>query len=1071
LFVVHEDLGLNQVRFRRYGTEGQTQHGIDLAGRHPSGRYTVVQCKEYAKFRATNLRAAVKKFAAGKRPFNARHLIVAISTKARDTALDEELARLQDENDDLKIELWGAEQINEILRNRADIVSRFWTRETAHTFCTGAPLPGVPAPPPNWLRMADQILRSPLGVDGLEDQLVAADAQVANNPAAAAEAYGQLADALAADGFDGHSHFLRHKQLDALAAATDNHSVAALAAQLAVKALHEGDMRQAELLKHRLNELSRQHESADGNASSVTSDSTDPLVTHHAKLIEDAVYAADHPLGETTELRTSLCGGPVGISAPAYQPLLVLMLAELTIADATVAPWEDPLVDDPTPSPAKLTIVSARLTELDTLITTALAQLAYSSPLVQDKDVELRLRLIRAYYDEAERTNLLTKARQLRLPRAHAALVLATQARREALDGSADEAREHWRQAVGHAIQDGRTDDARGWLYAIRAVNMRYGPWTPQLDDEHLLAQALPTGTGRLIRRVRNVENDARRAYIAARATDAIRAARRWLADSIVIGDWVDEQEAAELLGDLYAKNSEPDRAAACYQWAGKTKKLTELAVTVGDHLLPSIAIGSGPWWTQETSLACMAAQRDLLDDELATKLLTALLDLVSRARSGEIVQAPNHSLTNQATKTTCLLAERGTEADAEALLNLLAADVARAENRFFHHDKEHVQACLAIITHHPNLVWPAVMRIFDLADTGTDEALKVLSDDDVLELLREPSSERSHRNKSAAHSSVLTTEQRHHLRYRLQSMATAGRFRADVAVAALGGDDHTATERAFAARGRLLARPEPNERTTDFGTQMVSDAYLVSSLTAIEQLPCLEKMLNVAEDRREFALNRQDALDAARNLVIDQDDHIKAQVHTRSREFVEGRQDGSYLDGEVSDPHPLSNFKVDFGSVSMRAVGVRLAQASVVTDEDRQWVRDQAMGMLRSANKREVSASAVSLSRLGPQVVASLDAALLASHHLPVVRYLASFVAAAAPSRYGLVLRALAADTDPKVRTILADRLREALIQGSSDVGAPPPSTIVGEILDVLSEDARHSVRRAAIKARQRIS
>jgi hypothetical protein len=58
---------------------------------------------------------------------------------------------------------------------RVDIVSRFLTRETAETFRTGVPLPGVAAPPPNWIRVADQILRSPLGVDGLDEQLAQAD--------------------------------------------------------------------------------------------------------------------------------------------------------------------------------------------------------------------------------------------------------------------------------------------------------------------------------------------------------------------------------------------------------------------------------------------------------------------------------------------------------------------------------------------------------------------------------------------------------------------------------------------------------------------------------------------------------------------------------------------------------------------------------------------------------------------------------------------------------------------------------------------------------------------------------
>src|SRR5439155_21972836 len=124
--------------------------------------------------------------------------------------------------------------------------------------------------------------------------------------------------------------------------------------------------------------------------------------------------------------------------------------------------------------------------------------------------------------------------------------------------------------AVEHAIHDGRTDDAAAWLYAIRAVNAMYGPWTDRIDDEHMLAQSLPkTGTGRLIRRTRDPENDARRAALDHQPIEAIRAARRWLADCVVIGDWADEEAAADLLGDLYADNMEPDRAASCYQWAG----------------------------------------------------------------------------------------------------------------------------------------------------------------------------------------------------------------------------------------------------------------------------------------------------------------------------------------------------------------------------------------------------------------------------------------------------------------------------------------------------------------------
>jgi hypothetical protein len=968
VFVAQGVLGLNRIRFRRYGVSGQAQHGIDLAGRGPDGGYTVVQCKEYDTFTPADLRAAVAKFTDGKRPFGAQHLIVAISTVARTTQLEEQLADLQDKYNDLQIQLWGAEQINDELRNRADIVSRFWTRETAATFCTGAPLPGVAAAPPNWVRVADQILLSPLGVDGLDDQLADADKLRASDPATAADTYRQLADRLAAEGFAGHAHVLRRKQLDALADAGETEGVAALTAQLAATALHEADMHQAQLLSHRLDALVRARtqnttQNVDENAPNSTpanvSDNAEKVssaIGRHAELVRAAVTAAQHPLGDSSELSAVLRNSSAGPPAPAYQPLLVLLLAELIIADVTVTPSDQAVASEAgAGTSAGTTPVAVRLAELDELVTSALIQPA-DAP---DKEVALRLRLVRAWYDTDERTNLLIQARQLRLPRTHAALVLAAQARRDALDGSADEALEHWRQAVGHAIHEGRTNDASGWLYAIRAVNARYGPWTSRIDEEHLLAQALPkTSSGRLIRRVRDPEIDTRRAALDDRPTEAIRAARRWLADSIIIGDWVNEQSSAELLGDLYAKNVEPERAAACYQWAGKTKKLTDLAATVGDRLLPPSPVGAGPWWQQATSLAGVAAQHDLLDDDTAARLLHTLLDLVARGRAGELIDSPTDNLTLQATKTACALAGRGTRDDAQALLDLFAADVARAENRYCHHDNEHVQACQAIIVHHKKLIWSALVRIFDLAEVGTDHALKTLSDQRVLDLLQEPASARDDRPTGASNPLPcprLTGEQRQQLRKRLQAMAASGRYEAGLAVSALGGTDEAVTKRAMHARDRLLNRPEPDGHTVSFFTRMVPDSYLVTFLDPTDQQTCLDKTLTIATDRREAAQNRQEALTAASNLVLDQKDDIKAAVHARSRAFVDGNEDGSFLDDETTNPHPLSTMQVDFGSASLRAGGLRLAQYSAVTDDDRKWVRDQAAVMLGSNDERLV--------------------------------------------------------------------------------------------------------------------
>jgi hypothetical protein len=305
--------------------------------------------------------------------------------------------------------------------------------------------------------------------------------------------------------------------------------------------------------------------------------------------------------------------------------------------------------------------------------------------------------------------------------------------------------------------------------------------------------------------------------------------------------------------------------------------------------------------------------------------------------------------------------------------------------------------------------------------------------------------------------------------------MAAEGRYDAGVAVSVLGGTDEAVRGRALQARDRLLNRPEPDGHTFSLGTQMVPDSYLVTFLDLTDQQVCLDKMLSVAGDRREAAQNRQEALTAASNLVFDQSCDVKADVHKRSRAFADGGQDGSFLDAETTNPHPLSTMRVDFGSASLRAAGLRLAMCSAVTGDHRMWVRDRAEVMLASNDVSLVSQGALTLAQLGADVIGDLDANLLAGNPLPVVRQLATVVAVAAPVRYDLALRALAADSDSTVRTLLARRLHQAQSQSTGTVAdaeepsgndenqASAPHAAITEVLGLLTEDARHTVRRAA--------
>ncbi|WP_406502319.1 hypothetical protein [Streptomyces sp. NBC_01602] len=1013
-------LGLRDIRFRRYGVQGQEQHGIDLAGREPDGGYTVVQCKDYAVFTTGDLRKAVEKFAAGRRPFNAGHFIVATSASTDPTQLNDELAALQLEHPDLELDLWGSEQINEHLRFRGDIVAQFWTRETAADFCTGAPLPGVPAPPPDRQEQAERILVGPLNTDDVAPILRAADSKSVDAPQESASLYGDLAQRLDDAGYRGHASVLRRRQLEALQKAGLFNEAIALAAELAAAALHHGDGDQAKILSHRLDEFAREAASAGTQLASAT--------TRHAALIAAAAQDISHPL-TMSRLPAVLDASPE--AEPGYWPLLVLMLAECRLATEPDT-----------------------LEELDPVIRAAVTQAHEQSATEQAGDTVIRLRLLRAEYDRSERQGLLREARQHRIKGRRAALISAREARQCALEGRAEEAVEYWRDAVQGAIHAGLAEEAADWLYAIRAANVRYGPWTISIDDEHHLAQALrTTGSGRLLDRMRDPREHAMSALVRSKPIEAVLAARRWLTDSVVMGSWADESEALVFLGDLYRDHAEPNLAAAYYQRAGNPEKLLELANSVGDMLLPLVSGTSQPWWVLRARAALIAAQADLGEGSAAQELFDEMLDLAIRGRAGELVDSRTGSLTLQAAKSACALAPRSTPAQAAALLDLLGPDVPREPHHYSHTDDEHATACLAIAAAHPELAMSALTRLFDLADVNTDKALRLLVSGQALRLMgADPSG--SGALPMTTLQGPLSGDEQNTLRGRADQLAQHGHYLADVVQGALNPNHPEVQNRATAARDRILNRPEPESNRISIGSAMVPDSTMVLHLAPEDQQACLEKLVAVAGDQRESASNRQDALIGAYNLVIDQPPALKATTFRASQLFALGEFDGSRLDEFTGPAHPLSSFKVNFGSASLRGHGLRLAAASATTPDEQTWVRDQATELLRSADESDVLHAALALSQLPRDVTADIDTHTLADHGHIAARQLSAVLCVQDLGRYANAAKRLAADPSVRVRRTLAE---------AAATLAEPRSPEAAELLDRLNKDPHSSIRAAA--------
>lgn len=1009
--------GLRGIKFRRYGVQGQAQHGIDLAGREPDGSYTVIQCKDYQEFTTGDLRNAVTKFTTGKRPFDAHRFIVATSAATQRTELQDELAVLQDAHSDLELDLWDSEQINEYLRSLGDVVARFWTRETAETFCTAAPPPsGVPVPLPDRQAQAEKILIGPLKTNDVAPILQRADAQRSSAPADSAQLYGDLATRLHDAGFRGHAVTMRRKQLEALADAQLSEQAVELAARLAVTALHFGDRDEARRLAHQIESLVR--------------DGSGTTTNRHAQLVSAAVQSVLHPLGVFDTLREAL--NESAAVEPDYQPLLVLLLAERMLA-----------------------LESESLNELDPLIGAAIVRADAEAVVEVTEDAAIRLRLVRAEYNASERTELDRLARRHLLPARQKALVRAREARRCTLESRAEEALEAWRDAVHDAIHAGLPQDAADWLYAIRAVNVQFGPMTSDIDDEHRLAQALrATETGRLLSRVRSPREHALSALVSEKPIEAALSAQRWLTETVTTGSWASEIEALEFLADLYRKNAEPMRAALFYQRAGKSKKLTSLADTAGDAILPIGSLKDAPWWVAHARASLIETQADLIDDSAAQTLLSQLTDLAERGRQGELVDSRYHNLTHQVTRSACVLVARGTQSQAIALLGLLASDVPRGPNKYRHSDDCHATACVAIAKSYPALANTALTRLFDLADGGVQKALELITDDDVINLL----TGKDHGSESLLNRGcppTLSEEVRAEFRSRVIRLDEDERYLADVLRFRVDPDAPSVRERANQARDRILLRPAPEPHRAEIGTRLVTDAYLACNLDHEEKRICLEKLMNVAGDVRELAISRQDALTGARNLVIDMPPEIKEKTFNTVRTFVLGEQDGSHLDDELAGkPHPLSSFKISMGSPSLRGSALQLAAVSASTTDDHAWVRDQAVALLRSDDTVDIHAAAVTLSRLPSEVAAEVDANLMAVHNHVNVRQASAFLCMQEQIRYRDTAMRLARDGDFRVRKALA----EAAVLRSSEEGET-----ASVILTLLSQDPRHSVRAAA--------
>ncbi|MGP2441366.1 hypothetical protein [Streptomyces sp. JW3] len=203
-----------------YGERGQNQHGIDVVG--VTGRNAAVfQAKRLKEFTPYDLEHAVGRYARGKRPFEARRLVVVTTHDANRTEISEKLFELRGTYPDLQIELWNRKSLSDLLRPHPDIVTAFFGAATTQLFCPAPPAPVLSPAEANEGPDAQALLRGPVAHLGLDGDLAAADQARQENPATAAAAYGRIAEQLEQTLYRPYARALRARQAAALHAAGD----------------------------------------------------------------------------------------------------------------------------------------------------------------------------------------------------------------------------------------------------------------------------------------------------------------------------------------------------------------------------------------------------------------------------------------------------------------------------------------------------------------------------------------------------------------------------------------------------------------------------------------------------------------------------------------------------------------------------------------------------------------------------------------------------------------------------------------------------------------------------------
>ncbi|MDQ2706298.1 MAG: hypothetical protein M3Z25_01040 [Actinomycetota bacterium] len=881
--IAQQERGLRRVRL--YGSRGQSQYGIDLAGQAPDGTGEAIQGKRYVTFTATDLTAAVAKFVDNRSriPFPVDRLFIAAACDADRREVTDELYRLAAAHPNVEIDFWDRRTLCDMLRRRRDIVVEFFGDAAVDAFCYPASLDVVPVSPPERVELADALLRGPAEITGARARLALAERLQVDEPERAADAVQDAIELLRDGGFAAHAAVLVPRRAELLGRAGRHDDGVRLLSGEFWRAVDVDNNDEADALLRAM----RAHD----------------LSTTTEKL----VLIADHAL---TVLRDPLGLPPVAL--------------------------DDLPEDSVTVEMARLALLVAQTSAIDPGCTwaadhaerlAALADQVEGTNEDTDADRGALANWIRIEVAEAtgEWANLVTTARRHRLPRSVAARVLARYGMHVAERGGHDEADQAWADATEQGCLSGDHAHAAEWVHARRVLSSRHQGISSEFEDSHRLVRALYAISGGPPRQQQRLKERALRALVDGKPHVAVPVLRSLLRLVHADGCWGEVLDARELLANAYRVGTEFELAVALLVAAGRASSAEELAKEAGDtyldvrhHLRPTPA-----YWEPATALRVIATQADIVPDEHVEEIVDAAVDVLKRERAGTLSDTPllSPSVLLDAMRALAALAPRLSETAAASVLDYLQPLVPRSQNSYRHTDDSHVRVCVGI--------------------AGTHASLRAAALDQLLDLLAAADSGVSQRVEHEA--AAVFIRFRALVDDRLRELSAEGNAYA-TALLTLGGDTPDAAQMSAAAAA--LAAPLRNTATSiGVGTGAVRQSQLAWHLSDTDRRRLVAIQLDRAAAPYEPGHNRADYLLAAVNLSHDLDntDDLYRRAVAASEDANPSLGDLMVNIGN----HPLGTFRTSGAIVDTRPHAVYLASALARNPEQKAEVRARVLSLL----------------------------------------------------------------------------------------------------------------------------